>query len=75
MEGLSMLILERRVGEKIQIGDEIVVTVARLEGSRVRLGVEAPRRHVVSRKEARPRRAGDAVVRPDRPADAPGGTP
>ncbi len=37
-----MLVLSRKVGEKILIGDEIVVTVVRLAQGVVRIGVEAP---------------------------------
>ena len=37
-----MLVLTRKAGEQIQIGDHIVVTVVRLLGGGVRLGIEAP---------------------------------
>lgn len=37
-----MLVLTRKAGEQIQIGDQIVVTVVRLLGGGVRLGIEAP---------------------------------
>ena len=37
-----MLVLSRRVGEKLVIGEEIVVTINRVAGQRVSLGVEAP---------------------------------
>ena len=37
-----MLVLSRKVGEKLVIGDDIVVTVNRIAGQRVSLGVEAP---------------------------------
>jgi carbon storage regulator len=37
-----MLVLTRKAGERILIGDSIVVTVARIDGCGVRLGVEAP---------------------------------
>lgn len=37
-----MLVLTRRVGEKIQIGDGITVTVVRVRGDKVQLGIEAP---------------------------------
>jgi carbon storage regulator len=37
-----MLILRRKVGEKIVIGDGIVVVVTRVSGARVTLGIEAP---------------------------------
>jgi len=38
-----VLILTRRVGETVMIGDEVTVTVLRVKGNQVRLGVNAPR--------------------------------
>lgn len=38
----SMLVLSRRVGEKLLIGDDIVITVIDTRGDGVRLGIEAP---------------------------------
>ena len=38
-----MLVLSRKLMEKIYIGDDIVITVVRLERDKVRLGIEAPR--------------------------------
>jgi carbon storage regulator len=46
-----MLVLMRRVGEKIRIGETIIVTVISLDKGRVRLGVEAPREVTVDRAE------------------------
>ncbi len=46
-----MLVLTRKLMEKLYIGDEICVTVVRLEGSQVRLGIEAPRHISVIRAE------------------------
>jgi len=46
-----MLILTRRVGETLMIGDDITVTVLAVKGSQVRLGVEAPREVEVHREE------------------------
>jgi carbon storage regulator len=37
-----MLVLSRRESERIRLGDSIVVTVVKLAGDRVRLGIEAP---------------------------------
>jgi len=37
-----MLILTRRIGESIQIGDDIVIMVTDVQGSQIRLGIEAP---------------------------------
>jgi len=46
-----MLILSRRVGEKLTIGDDIVVTVVAIGGNQVRLGIDAPRTVRVLREE------------------------
>ncbi len=46
-----MLVLSRKVGERIQIGDDVVVTVVEVLGNRVRLGIEAPRTKKVLRSE------------------------
>ena len=48
---ISMLILTRRVGETLTIGDNIEVTVLEVRGGQVRIGVNAPRDVVVNRKE------------------------
>ena len=37
-----MLVLSRKVGEKIIIGDDVVLVVVRITGGGVRLGIEAP---------------------------------
>lgn len=46
-----MLILTRRIGESVMIGDDITVTVLRIAGSQVRLGIDAPRSVSVQREE------------------------
>ncbi len=46
-----MLILTRRVGEALKIGDEVSVTVLRVKGDQVRLGIEAPKSVTVHREE------------------------
>ncbi|HJT32033.1 MAG TPA: carbon storage regulator [Pirellulales bacterium] len=46
-----MLVLSRRENERIKLGDSIVVTVVRLSGDKVRLGIEAPADIVVLREE------------------------
>jgi carbon storage regulator len=51
MEGVGMLVLSRRIGEKIYIGDNITVTVTDIDRGKVRLGVEAPRDVPVFREE------------------------
>ena len=46
-----MLVLSRKVGERIWIGDEISITVVRITGGGVRLGIEAPTEMPVVREE------------------------
>ncbi len=46
-----MLVLTRKLMEKLFIGDDICVTVVRLDGGQVRLGIEAPREVAVVRAE------------------------
>jgi len=46
-----MLILTRRVGESLMVGDEITVTVLGVKGNQVRIGVDAPRDVAVHREE------------------------
>ena len=46
-----MLILTRRVGETIMIGDEVVVTVLGIKGNQVRIGINAPKDVSVHREE------------------------
>jgi carbon storage regulator len=53
-----MLVLTRKLMEKLFIGDDICVTVVRLEGGQVRLGIEAPREVSVVRAELVPERLG-----------------
>ena len=46
-----MLILTRRIGETLMVGDEVTVTVLGVKGNQVRLGVNAPKDVAVHREE------------------------
>ena len=46
-----MLILTRRVGETVMIGEEVTVTVLGVKGNQVRIGVNAPKHVAVHREE------------------------
>jgi carbon storage regulator len=46
-----MLIITRRPGEKVMIGDDVVVTVIEASGQAIRLGIEAPRSLPIYREE------------------------
>jgi len=46
-----MLVLSRKVGERIQLGDDITVTLVKINGNLVRLGIEAPPHMPVVRQE------------------------
>jgi carbon storage regulator len=51
-----MLVLSRKLGEKIVIGDSIVVTVVKIDRNQIRLGIEAPHEVPVYREEIAPSR-------------------
>ena len=46
-----MLILTRRVGESLMIGDDVTITVLGVKGNQVRIGVKAPKEVAVHREE------------------------
>jgi carbon storage regulator len=47
----AMLILTRRVGEAVMIGEEVSITVLGIKGNQVRLGIDAPKTIAVHREE------------------------
>jgi len=53
-----MLVLSRKQSERIRLGKDIVVTVVRVAGDKVRLGIEAPSDMVVLRDELEPNATG-----------------
>ena len=66
-----MLILTRRVGETLMIGEEVTVTVLGVKGNQVRIGVNAPREVPVHREEIFERiRREESAAGPDAGSDA-----
>jgi carbon storage regulator len=49
-----MLVLSRREGERIKLGDDVVITIVRVTGDKVRLGIEAPCGLLILRDELEP---------------------
>jgi len=49
-----MLVLSRKESERIRLGDSIVLTIVRVSGDKVRLGIEAPPDVIVLRDELQP---------------------
>ena len=68
----GMLILTRRVGESLMIGDEVTVTVLGVKGNQVRVGISAPRSVAVHRQEIYERIQSRET---DQPAENPGDEP
>lgn len=66
-DGVPMLVLSRKVGERILIGDNISVTVVRITGGGVRLGVEAPPDMAVIRQELKERLDSEHALTPPVP--------
>lgn len=46
-----MLILTRRAGERLRIGDDVIVTILEIRGTQARIGIEAPKSVAVDREE------------------------
>jgi carbon storage regulator len=65
-----MLVLSRKINQKIVIGDNITVTVVRLGGGRVGLGIEAPKEIKVLRSELREPTNGESKEKEKEGADA-----
>jgi len=49
-----MLVLSRKETQRIRLGDEITITVVRIGGDKVRIGIEAPKEMLVLRDELEP---------------------
>ena len=65
-----MLVLSRKEAQRIRLGDSIVITVVRVAGDKVRLGIEAPKDMLVLRDELEPHAVGAAA-----PVGSLGGVP
>ncbi len=57
-----MLVLSRKQSQRIKLGDSIVITVVRVAGDKVRLGIDAPRDMLVLRDELEPHAEGNAQI-------------
>jgi len=57
-----MLVLSRKQNERILVGDSVVVTVVRVSGDKVRIGIEAPPHVRVLRDELEPEVLGDVAL-------------
>lgn len=68
-----MLILARKIGQRIVIGGEIEITVVDVRGDQVRLGITAPRSIAVHRKELLEQVATENVEAADTAQEAGGG--
>ena len=71
-----MLVLTRKIGERIRIGDTITVRVLEVRGSQVRLGVEAPADVRIYREEIYPNQpGGNGVASTEAPEQQPPAAP
>ncbi|MBX3432163.1 MAG: carbon storage regulator [Pirellulales bacterium] len=59
-----MLVLSRKEAQRIRLGDSIVITVVRVAGDKVRLGIEAPKDMLVLRDELEPHAAAAEAAPP-----------
>ncbi|MDX2418981.1 MAG: carbon storage regulator CsrA [Xanthomonadales bacterium] len=62
-----MLLLTRKVGEKLKIGDDVTVSVLGVKGGQIRIGIDAPRNVKVDREEVfqRIQKEGETSSRPN----------
>jgi carbon storage regulator len=66
-----MLILTRRVGETVMIGDDVTITVLGVKGNQVRVGINAPKSVAVHREEIYERIKREQQPEPQASPDAP----
>jgi carbon storage regulator len=60
-----MLVLSRKLGEKIYIGENVCITVVDIDRGKIRLGIEAPRDVPIYRQELLPSKGGEAAAQED----------
>jgi carbon storage regulator len=70
-----MLVLTRRVGESVIIGDDVVITVLGVKGNQIRVGINAPKNVAVHREEIYERTQARAAGRSNRTGRYPSGPP
>lgn len=68
LKGKWMLVLSRKIGERLHVGPDVVIVISRVAGNRVTIGIEAPEDICVVRGELKPTR--DELTA--KPAAAPG---
>ena len=68
-----MLVLSRKLDQRIRIGDNITITVLRVRGGTVQIGIEAPRSTSVLRSELTPRPKASLSQNPETDAACPAG--
>ena len=60
-----MLVLSRKQNERIRVGESVVVTIVRVNGDKVRIGIEAPSEMRVLRDELEIDALGDVILEDD----------
>lgn len=65
-----MLVLSRKESQRIRLGDSIVITIVKISGDKVRVGIEAPNNILVLRDELEPRDASAASAAGEQAAAA-----
>ena len=60
-----MLVLSRKLGEKIYIGENVCITVVDIDRGKIRLGIEAPRDVPIYRQVLLPSTGGEATAQED----------
>ncbi len=65
-----MLVLSRKESEKIRLGDDIIITIVRVAGDKVRLGIEAPSHVPVLRRELKRHDSEIVIENPPKPSEA-----